>query len=142
MRPMVISSASRSSWRCAPPRSVMTMENIDARLSPGAGHASSLTTCECYAVRVVRKKKKRGEHEDEDAPPKPAKVPEVGTGLKVLLERAGLATLPPPKPKRGKPASSAPAHVASAGSGKNAPQGSTPAPALRGGATATAPAAP
>jgi DNA-nicking Smr family endonuclease len=84
---------------------------------------------------VVRKRKKPrgGEQADEDAPPKPAKVPEVGTGLKALLERAGLATLPPPKPKRAAPKPAvAPARAAGAGGfggGKNAPQGSAAAPA-------------
>jgi DNA-nicking Smr family endonuclease len=92
---------------------------------------------------VVRKRKKArggGEKVDEDAPPKPAKVPEVGTGLKALLERAGLATLPPPKPKRAAPKpTGAAARPASAGgfgsgvnaaaAGKNAPQGSAAAPA-------------
>jgi DNA-nicking Smr family endonuclease len=88
---------------------------------------------------VVRKPKKRrrggepAEQADSDAPPKPAKVPEVGTGLKALLERAGLATLPPPKPKRAAPkpsgAGGAPARAASAASGKNGSQASAPAPA-------------
>lgn len=80
---------------------------------------------------MVKKRKKRGEHTEEDAAPKPAKVPEVGTGLKALLERAGLATLPPPKPKRGAAkASGAPAHgpSASSKSAPPAPSATPPAP--------------
>ena len=107
---------------------------------------------------MVRKRKKprgggeQAEQSEQDAPPKPAKVPEVGTGLKALLERAGLATLPPPKPKRATAIGGAPAHsggapkaaggparAASAGGfgsganvaagGKNPPPGSAAGPA-------------
>jgi DNA-nicking Smr family endonuclease len=41
-----------------------------------------------------RRKHKGREETESDAPPKPAKPPEVGTGLKALLERAGLSALP------------------------------------------------
>jgi DNA-nicking Smr family endonuclease len=51
-----------------------------------------------------RRKHKDREEVDADAPAKLAKPPEVGTGLKALLERAGLSALPKKAEKPQKPA--------------------------------------
>jgi len=77
-----------------------------------------------------RRKHKGREESDSDAPPKPSKPPEVGTGLKALLERAGLSTLPkkpekPAKAQRG---------AGYAGVGLAAQPGRAPSAASSGGA--------
>src|SRR5690349_13826551 len=100
---MLSSAASKSSWRCAPPRSVITRENTRARLEP-EGAPTSRPAWLCYRARVGKKRRKArgtsagGDAEDDEAPRAPAPTGPVTTGLGALLERAGLKTLPPAKP--------------------------------------------
>jgi DNA-nicking Smr family endonuclease len=84
---------------------------------------------------VARHRRKHKSNEDE-SPPKPSKPPEVGTGLKALLERAGLSALPakpakPAKPARGSAAHAPAAHTAAAAKGASPPasQAATAPPA-------------
>ena len=90
--------------------------------------ASSLARRRCYAARVARRRRKP-ELPDENAPPKLAKPPEMGTGLGALLERAGLSKIPARKAKNERA-------VAHSAAGKAPPSGRAPSPPVAAPAAA------